>query len=307
MAAFDEILAVYHVVGSRSPFLAARYFVCIRARAEPLPDRYQLRRGQPPPRRGQLQRRRRRPVRPTTQHVFDTVLFNDLQMVAFGNLGVQGGRWSSTASSTTPRTRSTRRSSPSSTAKTPARTAPARSPTASPTRSSSASAAAPSGIAESKIFYVKLGGGNKEIWMMDYDGANQHPSPTSAPSPSRRASRRTTPASPSARSARRLPDQDVLAAARPLVNFPRFRRHQPLARLVAQRPAARLLRLAHRRPRDLDLRPQGNIARASPASKARTSRPPGTPRPARRSPGSAAAPACPSSTSWTPTAPTCSA
>jgi TolB protein len=30
------------------------------------------------------------------------------------------------------------------------------------------------GIAESKIFYVKLGGGNKEIWEMDYDGANQH-------------------------------------------------------------------------------------------------------------------------------------
>jgi TolB protein len=30
------------------------------------------------------------------------------------------------------------------------------------------------GIAESKIFYVKEGGGNKEIWMMDYDGANQH-------------------------------------------------------------------------------------------------------------------------------------
>jgi TolB protein len=30
------------------------------------------------------------------------------------------------------------------------------------------------GIAESKIFYVKFGGGNKEIWMMDYDGNNQH-------------------------------------------------------------------------------------------------------------------------------------
>jgi TolB protein len=30
------------------------------------------------------------------------------------------------------------------------------------------------GIAESKIFYVKIGGGNKEIWQMDYDGANQH-------------------------------------------------------------------------------------------------------------------------------------
>jgi TolB protein len=30
------------------------------------------------------------------------------------------------------------------------------------------------GIAESKLYYVKLGGGNKEIWEMDYDGANQH-------------------------------------------------------------------------------------------------------------------------------------
>jgi TolB protein len=32
------------------------------------------------------------------------------------------------------------------------------------------------GIAESKIYYVKiLGKDSKEIWMMDYDGANQHP------------------------------------------------------------------------------------------------------------------------------------
>ena len=30
------------------------------------------------------------------------------------------------------------------------------------------------GIAESKIFYVKINGGDKEIWEMDYDGANQH-------------------------------------------------------------------------------------------------------------------------------------
>ena len=30
------------------------------------------------------------------------------------------------------------------------------------------------GIAETKIVYVKIGGGTKEIWMMDYDGANQH-------------------------------------------------------------------------------------------------------------------------------------
>src|SRR5579875_3609457 len=30
------------------------------------------------------------------------------------------------------------------------------------------------GIAESKIYYVHIQGGNKEIWEMDYDGANQH-------------------------------------------------------------------------------------------------------------------------------------
>jgi TolB protein len=30
------------------------------------------------------------------------------------------------------------------------------------------------GIAETKIYYVHAGGGNKEIWEMDYDGANQH-------------------------------------------------------------------------------------------------------------------------------------
>jgi TolB protein len=31
------------------------------------------------------------------------------------------------------------------------------------------------GIAETKIYYVKIGGADKEIWAMDYDGANQHP------------------------------------------------------------------------------------------------------------------------------------
>ena len=30
------------------------------------------------------------------------------------------------------------------------------------------------GIAESKIFYIKIGDAGKEIWAMDYDGANQH-------------------------------------------------------------------------------------------------------------------------------------
>jgi TolB protein len=31
------------------------------------------------------------------------------------------------------------------------------------------------GIAETKIYFVKSGGGGKEIWAMDYDGANQRP------------------------------------------------------------------------------------------------------------------------------------
>ncbi len=30
------------------------------------------------------------------------------------------------------------------------------------------------GIAESKIFYIKVAGASKEVWAMDYDGANQH-------------------------------------------------------------------------------------------------------------------------------------
>jgi len=30
------------------------------------------------------------------------------------------------------------------------------------------------GIAESKLYFVRSGGGHKEIWGMDYDGANQH-------------------------------------------------------------------------------------------------------------------------------------
>ena len=30
------------------------------------------------------------------------------------------------------------------------------------------------GISQTKIYFVRSGGGNKEIWAMDYDGANQH-------------------------------------------------------------------------------------------------------------------------------------
>ena len=88
-----------------------------------------------------------------------------------------------------------------------------------------------------------------------------------------------------------------------MVNFPP-RRHQPLPGLGSRRQRDRLLLLAHRRPRDLDLRRQRQSLRAaSPASAAPTSHPSTTQAPAHRSPGSAAAPAFPSSTSWTPTAP----
>ena len=162
------------------------------------------------------------------------------------------------------------------------------------------------GIAETKIYYVKIGGGNKEIWEMDYDGANQHAithlgtvslSPRVSPDNSRIAF--------SSLGREGFQIQHVLAAAGPHGQLPqRQRRHQPLARMVAQRQGDRLLLLALRRlRRSGSPTPTATSPAASPASAAPTSRPSTTPRPARRSPGSADAPACRSSTSWTPTAP----
>ncbi len=88
------------------------------------------------------------------------------------------------------------------------------------------------GIAETKIYYVKMSGEGtnpvKEIWEMDYDGANQHPIThlgTISISPAHLA--RQLP--PRLRLARqvRLPDQDVLAPARPLRQLPQRRRPAP--------------------------------------------------------------------------------
>ena len=68
----------------------------------------------------------------------------------------------------------------------------ARSRTGLPTRSSARLGGGINGIAETKIYFVSTRTGNKEIWVMDYDGQNQHQSRTWAPFRSRRASRRIT-------------------------------------------------------------------------------------------------------------------
>ncbi len=211
--------------------------------------------------------------------------------------------------SSTSKTPSSPRFSPSNTTKKPPQTPPARSPTASPTRSSCASAAASPGIAETKIYYVHGGGGTKEIWAMDYDGANQHQithldtislSPRVSPDNSRLA---FTSLGPDGFKIRMF----SLLLGR-LVNFPDGGRHQLVPRLVPQRPPDRLLRRPQRRLRHLDRRHhRARSPAASPASAARTCHPSSTRAPAPRSPGSAAAPASRSSTSWRPTAPPSSA
>ena len=71
------------------------------------------------------------------------------------------------------------------------------------------------GIAETKIYFVHGGGGTKEIWAMDYDGANQH----------------------------QVTHLDTIALSpRPHGQLPRGPRHQRVRRLDPQRPPARLLR-----------------------------------------------------------------
>ncbi len=54
------------------------------------------------------------------------------------------------------------------------RRCPHASRTSSPTKLSFVWVAAFTGIAESKIYFVSSRSGHKEIWAMDYDGANQH-------------------------------------------------------------------------------------------------------------------------------------
>jgi len=163
------------------------------------------------------------------------------------------------------------------------------------------------GIAESKIFYVKITGADKEIWEMDYDGANQ---------------RAITHLGTVSISPRISPDNSRLAFSSLGKEGFQIRMFSMLLnRMVtfqgvggtnlspAWSPNGK--DIAYSSSRSATLRygsptPTAALRAASPASAAPTSRPPSTPVPGLRSPGSADAPACPSSTSWTPTAPPCS-
>ena len=105
------------------------------------------------------------------------------------------------------------------------------------------------GIAETKIFFVKFTStGNKEIWAMDYDGANQHPvtqlgtvsiSPRISPDNSRVAF------SSLGRDGFQIRMYSLLLNR--MVSFSGCRRHQSLSSLVPRRPQPRLLLLALRR------------------------------------------------------------
>jgi TolB protein len=134
------------------------------------------------------------------------------------------------------------------------------------------------GIAESKLFYSKrIGPGEKEIWMMDYDGANQHA---------------VTHLGEDSISPRVSPDNSLVAFSSLGKNgFQISRPPGPPAASSSPSP-----------PPAPAILKSGSLTRkdpsptASPATRAPTSRPPTTPRPAPRSPGSADVPAFPSST-----------
>ena len=114
------------------------------------------------------------------------------------------------------------------------------------------------GIAETKIYYTHSGGGNKEIWEMDYDGANQHAvthlgtisiSPRVSPDNTRLAFASL------GRDGFKIRQYSLLP--RPHGRLPgRRHRHQLVPRLVARWQATCLLGLPQRRRRHLDLRRQ---------------------------------------------------
>ena len=78
------------------------------------------------------------------------------------------------------------------------------------------------GIAESKIYFVSDRTGKKEIWAMDYDGANQHVLQSSEPSRSRLGFLPMARASHSADSRECMGDSDVFARTNRMVSFPRL-------------------------------------------------------------------------------------
>ena len=165
------------------------------------------------------------------------------------------------------------------------------------------------GIAESKIYFVSDRTGHKEIWMMDYDGANQQQlthlgsislSPRISPDGSRLAFSSLTKSG-----------WEIMMYSFDLnrmVSFPAFWRHESFAVVVARRQD---LAFSSSRNGYPEYFRGGCLRRKSAAPDqrqgARMFRRPGIARPERRSPSSADAPACRRSTPWKPTAPTCSA
>ena len=95
-------------------------------------------------------------------------------MVAFGALSIANGRLVVYGWLTTRARRATRKCWPGSTTRRPATTWREPWPTASPTTSSTGWAGHRRHC-ETKIYFVSNRTGAKEIWAMDYDGANQHP------------------------------------------------------------------------------------------------------------------------------------
>ena len=108
------------------------------------------------------------------------------------------------------------------------------------------------GIAESKIYFISSRSGHKEIWAMDYDGANQHQvthlgsislSPRISPDGSRLAFSSVTRG-----------NWEILMYSldlNRLVSFPRFGGDESFSGMVARRHQAGLLFLARRGPRNL--------------------------------------------------------
>ena len=108
------------------------------------------------------------------------------------------------------------------------------------------------GIAESKIYFVSSRSGHKEIWAMDYDGANQHAvthlgsislSPRVSPDGSRIAFSSLTKSG--------LGNSDVFAGPEPPGVISAVRRNQSFAGMVAGWNQAGILFLAQRRSRNL--------------------------------------------------------
>src|SRR5271155_1325288 len=161
------------------------------------------------------------------------------------------------------------------------------------------------GIAESKIYYAKLTGANKEIWQMDYDGANQHP---------------LTHLGTVSISPRISPDNSRLAFSSLGHDGFQIRMYSlVLNRMVnfssaagtnlspAWSPNGKDLAYSSSRSGDPEIwiaDANGTLPRRIPSFPGPDVSPASTPAPARRSPGSADAPISHSSTSWTSTAPT---